>query len=115
VSPVSWTHHWVWIGPALLAWHLHHPASRPARAITLTTWLLFAIAPMWFTPWTGDSGQYGFHYLTTIAANSFLLAGLAYLTWTTWTTWHPRTHPATRSPEVPPQRAEPALAGGLGD
>jgi Glycosyltransferase family 87 len=95
VSPISWTHHWVWALPALLTLTLR--AATPAARITTTAaCLLFITAPMWFTPWAHDSGQYGFHYATTLAANSFLIAGLAYLTWMTIQAWRPQ--PATQRP-----------------
>jgi hypothetical protein len=88
VSPISWTHHWVWALPALLTlWLAGTPA---ARLTTAAAWTLFVTAPMWFTPWTGDTAQYGFHWASTLAANSFLIAGLAYLTWMTIHTWRPQ-------------------------
>jgi alpha-1,2-mannosyltransferase len=87
-SPISWTHHWTWAAPALLVLLIRPNAARTAAAAA--GWLLFAIAPMWFTPWHGDSAEYRWHGLTTVVANSFLLAGLAYLTWTAWATWRER-------------------------
>jgi alpha-1,2-mannosyltransferase len=84
-SPISWTHHWTWAGPALLVL-----LARPTRARLAAAaggWLLFAVAPMWFTPWHGHTAQYGWHSLRTLTANGFLLAGLAYLTWSTAATF----------------------------
>jgi Glycosyltransferase family 87 len=106
VSPISWTHHWVWALPALLllTTRAHTPA---ARAVTAAAALLFITAPMWYTPWAGDSAQYGFHWADTLTANSFLIAGLTYLTWTTIHTWH-HPQPAGRHREVlrnPPRAA----------
>jgi hypothetical protein len=88
VSPISWTHHWVWALPALLTLWLH--ATPAARTATAAAWTLFVTAPMWFTPWAGDSAQYGFHWATTLLANSFLIAGLTYLTYMTIRTWRPQ-------------------------
>jgi alpha-1,2-mannosyltransferase len=52
VSPISWSHHWVWIGPALLAL-----ADIGYRARTRLPWLtavsglvVFAAAPQWWLP-----------------------------------------------------------------
>jgi hypothetical protein len=77
-SPVSWTHHWVWALPALVVLLRGGPRARIAAG---WGFLLFVVAPMWFTPTFGRAatGEYGLHGLVTIVANSFLLAGLAFL------------------------------------
>jgi alpha-1,2-mannosyltransferase len=75
VSPISWTHHWVWILPALVV--LVRGGHRISAA---SGYLLFAVAPMWFTPWHGGPREYGFHWLVTAVANCYLLAGLAFVT-----------------------------------
>ena len=73
VSPISWAHHWVWILPALVV--LVRAGHRIAAA---AGYLLFALAPFWFTPHAAGPREYGFHWLLTLAANCFLLAGLAF-------------------------------------
>ena len=42
-------------------------------------YLLFALAPFWYTPRSGGPREYGFHGLLTLAANCYLIAGLAFL------------------------------------
>ena len=74
VSPISWAHHWVWILPALVL--LIRGGHRIAAA---AGYLLFAVAPFWFTPHAAGPREYGFHWLTTLVANCFLVAGLAFL------------------------------------
>ena len=74
VSPISWAHHWVWILPALAV--LIRSGHRIAAA---AGYLLFALAPFWFTPHAAGPREYGFHWLLTLAANCFLIAGLAFL------------------------------------
>jgi alpha-1,2-mannosyltransferase len=74
VSPVSWAHHWVWILPVLVL--LLRSGHRIAAG---ACYLLFAVAPFWFTPHAGGPREYGFHWLTSLVANCFLLAGLAFL------------------------------------
>ena len=37
------------------------------------------MAPFWFTPHAAGPREYGFHWLVTLVANCFLLAGLAFL------------------------------------
>jgi hypothetical protein len=80
VSPISWTHHWVWVLPALVVLMRGGTASRGAAA---GAYLLFALAPMWWTPHPGGPGEPGFHWLTTLPANCFLIAGLAFLAYMT--------------------------------
>jgi alpha-1,2-mannosyltransferase len=74
VSPISWTHHWVWVVPALIV--LFHDGRRYAAA---AGFLLFALAPLWWTPHFGGSAEYGLHGFVTLVANSYLLAGLGFL------------------------------------
>jgi hypothetical protein len=73
VSPISWAHHWVWVIPALVL--LLRSGHRIAAG---AAYLLFAVAPFWFTPHAGGSREYGFHGLVTLAANCYLVAGLAF-------------------------------------
>lgn len=80
VSPVSWTHHWVWVLPALVILLQGGMRSRIAAA---AGYLLFVIAPMWFTPRSGPE-EYGFHGLETVIANGYLIAGLAFLGYMCW-------------------------------
>jgi hypothetical protein len=42
-------------------------------------YLLFAVAPFWYTPHSGGPREYGFHGLVTLVANCYLIAGLAFL------------------------------------
>ena len=106
VSPLSWDHHWVWVGPglALLA-HLGARARGVARAwwwaATAVLFGVFAAWPQfwdlaqagltpaglfWYGPATyfarGDEPWYHefhWHGLQILAGNSFVLAGLAAL------------------------------------
>jgi hypothetical protein len=74
VSPISWAHHWVWVLPALVL--LLRAGYRIAAA---AGYLLFAVAPFWFTPHAAGPREYGFHWLLTLVANCFLVAGLVFL------------------------------------
>jgi uncharacterized membrane protein len=77
VSPISWTHHWVWVIPAL-ALAGKRPRLR-SWLLAASTYFLFLLAPMWWTPWHGGPGEYGFHGLQSFVANCYLAAGLAFL------------------------------------
>jgi Glycosyltransferase family 87 len=74
VSPISWAHHWVWILPALIV--LVRTGHRVAAGLG---YLLFAVTPFWYTPHSGGPREYGFHWLLTLVANCYLIAGLAFL------------------------------------
>jgi len=77
VSPISWAHHWVWILPALVL--LARSGHRVAAGLG---YVVFALAPFWYTPRFGGPGEYGFHGLLTLVANCYLIAGLAFLAFT---------------------------------
>ncbi|QBJ98494.1 DUF2029 domain-containing protein [Rhodococcus sp. ABRD24] len=49
VSPVSWSHHWVWVVPllVLLAVHAHRRRSVGLGVFVAASWALFQIAPHW--------------------------------------------------------------------
>jgi len=78
VSPISWTHHWVWILPALIVALRGGPGARIGAA---AGYALFVLAPMWWTPHpgAGGTGQFGVHGLLTPIANCFMIAGLVFL------------------------------------
>jgi len=93
VSPISWTHHWVWVLPALV---MLCRGGRGSRIAAGCGYLLFALAPMWWTPHSGGGGDYGSHGLVTLIANCFLVAGLAFLGYVTVSTWRTRQHGGRR-------------------
>jgi hypothetical protein len=74
VSPISWAHHWVWILPALIVL-----IRSGHRVVAGLGYLLFAVAPFWYTPHSGGPREYGFHWLVTPVANCYLIGGLAFL------------------------------------
>jgi hypothetical protein len=93
VSPISWTHHWVWIMPALIVLLRGGIGSRIAAACG---YLLFVLAPMWWTPWSWTTSEHGFHGLVTLTANCFLIAGLAFLGYMTVCAWRLETRRCDR-------------------
>ncbi|MEO3784088.1 glycosyltransferase 87 family protein [Actinocorallia sp. B10E7] len=74
MSPISWSHHWVWAVPALAVL-----VRTGDRALALGGFLLFLLTPPWWTPHDGGPDEYGFHGVLTAAANAYLLAALAFL------------------------------------
>jgi hypothetical protein len=100
ISPISWTHHWVWIMPALVV--LWRGGGFGCRIAAGCGYLLFALAPMWWTPHSGRAGDYGAHGVTTLIANSFLIAGVAFIIYLTLRTYwsrssDPRFEPSSAS------------------
>ena len=104
VSPISWAHHWVWILPALVL--LVRSGHRIAAALG---YLLFAVAPFWFTPHAAGPREYGFHWLLTLVADCFLIAGLAFLAFMAYTALTQRS-----GAQRPQGQAEDLAAPGRG-
>jgi alpha-1,2-mannosyltransferase len=56
ISPVSWSHHWVWAAPILLTAVLTAYRARDRRTLALSAagLALFLASPQWWFPATGD-------------------------------------------------------------
>jgi Glycosyltransferase family 87 len=117
VSPISWTHHWVWILPALVTLL---KGGKRSRIAAVCAYVLFVLAPMWFTPRGGGPGEYGFHGLLTLVANCYLIAGLAFLGYMASRAYLIRGHaaaaavsanPSDRAGAVPARRPRRTAAG----
>ncbi|WP_345706089.1 glycosyltransferase 87 family protein [Kitasatospora paranensis] len=87
ISPISWTHHWVWCVPmlVLLAAEAAHERSRPAsvrrlrwRPILALTLLAFLSFSMWIVPHKGDLDQH-LPALHQVPAAVYPLTGTAFL------------------------------------
>ncbi|SMC80458.1 glycosyltransferase 87 family protein [Lentzea albidocapillata] len=74
ISPVSWSHHWVWIAPALL---LVNGRVRIAVAA------VFAVGPHWLLPTAGDR-ELAWTWWQHVAGNAYVWLGLAFLGWCAW-------------------------------
>ena len=76
ISPVSWSHHYVWIVP-LLAWLALAPdRPRSGRWWALGAAALFWAAPIWWVP--NPQRGYGGR-LVLLAGNAYFLAAVAFL------------------------------------
>lgn len=95
VSPISWSHHWVWALPALAV--LVRAGGR-ARACAVGAYVLFALAPQWWTPHDGGPGEYGWHGWVTAVANCYLIAGVAFLAYMVWVAFVRRPEPGADGP-----------------
>lgn len=82
VSPISWTHHWVWAAPAVVvlagaAW------NRPSvfrLAVLAATAALFCSRVVWHAP-KYPTAAHPWHGWQLLMGNAYLLAGLAALGW----------------------------------
>ncbi|MCZ4118650.1 glycosyltransferase 87 family protein [Streptomyces sp. H39-S7] len=78
VSPISWSHHWVWCVP-LIALLAAHTRGRPLRrAAVLATAAAFACRSMWLTPHDGDLDLHLAWWQQPLAS-PYPLMGLAFL------------------------------------
>ncbi|MFD9697717.1 glycosyltransferase 87 family protein [Lentzea sp. NPDC059081] len=71
VSPVSWSHHWVWIAPALV---LLRGKVRIAVAA------VFAVGPHWLLPTAGDR-ELEWTWWQHVVGNTYVWLALAFLGW----------------------------------
>jgi alpha-1,2-mannosyltransferase len=103
VSPTSWSHHWVWIAPALLvaavaAWRAR---SRLWMAVTVLLAVTFVVAAHQYLPHDGGR-ELAWTPLQQLAGASYVIVTVAVylLLWRTWRTPYrtSRTAPAGNSP-----------------
>lgn len=82
-SPVSWSHHWVWIIPLgiSLIRAVDRQWGRKAAAVTGALWyVLFALRSIWWVPFRDDR-ELSWTFWQSIPGNSHLILGLiAFLT-----------------------------------
>ena len=71
ISPVSWSHHWVWIAPALLLLH---------GWVRIAVGAVFAVGPHWLLPATGDQ-ELAWAWWQHLIGNAYVWLGLAFLAW----------------------------------
>src|SRR6516165_6112887 len=81
ISPISWSHHWVWAAPALLTC-LIVPGLRRRRppVLAVLALLTFAVAPHWLLP-SGGGRELHWSWWQQAVGDSYALIGLAALTW----------------------------------
>jgi alpha-1,2-mannosyltransferase len=79
VSPVSWSHHWVWVVPAVTAFAVRTSRRfRPAIVLPATV-AVFAVGHR-FLPHARDR-ELEWTWWQHVVGNSYLLAALAFLVW----------------------------------
>ncbi|MFD5828483.1 glycosyltransferase 87 family protein [Lentzea sp. NPDC060358] len=71
VSPVSWSHHWVWVAPALLVLH---------GRVRIAVAVVFAVGPHWLLPSAGDR-ELAWAWWQHLIGNSYVWLALGFLAW----------------------------------
>jgi alpha-1,2-mannosyltransferase len=80
ISPISWSHHWVWAAPALLTClATSYPNQRRRLWCAVPALLIFAIAPHWLLP-SGDGRELHWSWWQQAVGDSYALIALAALT-----------------------------------
>jgi alpha-1,2-mannosyltransferase len=80
VSPVSWSHHWVWAAPVLLTAVVygHRIRDRRALAWSYAGVVLFLASPQWWFPHT-QNREYGWAWWEQIIGSTYVWIGLGAL------------------------------------
>ncbi|WP_143200369.1 glycosyltransferase 87 family protein [Kitasatospora sp. CB01950] len=122
ISPISWTHHWVWCVPmlVLLAAEAAHERSRPAAVrrfrwrlvfgLTLLGFLSFA---MWIVPHKGDLDLW-LPLPSQLPASVYPLLGLCFLAVAALRVASRRRAAGTTPARLPAPRTEPDGLGSTG-
>ncbi|MFJ5986840.1 glycosyltransferase 87 family protein [Lentzea sp. NPDC092896] len=88
ISPVSWSHHWVWIAPALLLLH---------GWVRIAVVAVFAVGPHWLLPTAGDR-ELEWTWWQHLVGNTYVWLGLAFLYWCAASVSRGQTKSSTRGP-----------------
>jgi alpha-1,2-mannosyltransferase len=79
ISPVSWTHHWVWVLP-LVMWLVSGPMRRRTRAVGWAWVVLVYVGSPWLVMFASDTGRLaGRPWFAELAGSLYVLAAVATL------------------------------------
>lgn len=79
LSPISWSHHWVWVAPALIILATRVRTTRQGAALAAGA-LVFIAAPHAFLP-NSDMRELAWTPWQHVVGDSYLLLALGFLTW----------------------------------
>jgi alpha-1,2-mannosyltransferase len=113
VSPISWSHHWVWAVPALLC------LAVSARRLAITGFVLFAVGPQCWLP-QGANRELNWAPWQQILGDSYVLCAVAVVGWFAYralaanrghSRWlSPRPFPSTAPLAYPPDEVAATLS-----
>ncbi|MGW7025298.1 glycosyltransferase 87 family protein [Streptomyces decoyicus] len=111
VSPISWSHHWVWCVPLLVALAARTRRHAWRRALLTAVTLAFTARTMWMIPHTGDLDLY-FSWWQQPFAAPYPVLGLALLAAVFW--WTRQRPGVSGAPggRLPAPRVEQQLPSG---
>ena len=109
ISPISWTHHWVWIAPTVVALgaSAQHGAPRHIRHLAVIAFAAFALGPQWLLP-HGGNRELRWALWEQILGGTYVWFGLTVLVAVAFTR-RPSPVPNRRCPHTPPHKTK-ALA-----
>jgi alpha-1,2-mannosyltransferase len=79
VSPVSWSHHWVWIAPAVAYFAVRVYRNRRALTVLTSVAIVFAVGHRSLPH--AHNRELAWTWWQHVLGNSYLLAALAFLVW----------------------------------
>jgi alpha-1,2-mannosyltransferase len=112
ISPISWTHHWVWAEPALLVLAVlaRRHSWRAGLAAVAAGLVIFAVSPAWLLPPGHDAGLW-----EQAAASPYVIFAAGVLLLSAFVSYRARpvlvnrdVHAADSGPGNPGQRPPPA-------
>lgn len=119
-SPISWSHHWVWICPVIVV--LACSGGRSRRVASALVFVVFAVGMIWRVP-SGDDREYQWGPVESLLGNSYLVTAVVVCLLIARELKHPgtrrvevtgpdRTVPVDDSPSLPQSggRRRPAVA-----
>jgi alpha-1,2-mannosyltransferase len=81
ISPISWSHHWVWAAPALLLLAVRglQDKNRALLAAALAGLVVFAVGPQWLFPHTHNREAHWAVWEQVIGCSYVILAAVVLL------------------------------------
>ncbi len=99
VSPISWSHHWVWAVPALVLLIGSALTRRhwPLLIASLLVAEFFVLGPHWHVP-QGGGRELTWNFFEHLIGNAYVYFGVAYLLYNAYLWWHARRSSSTARP-----------------
>ncbi|TCJ94115.1 alpha-1,2-mannosyltransferase [Nocardia alba] len=101
ISPVSWSHHWVWVAPALVV-AVSLAVGRRSRAFTALVavfTVMFIVGPQWVLPHSGDK-ELAWAWWQQIIGSSYVWSTFAVIVYAV-ITYHPTRKPSAAAELAP--------------
>jgi alpha-1,2-mannosyltransferase len=103
ISPISWSHHWVWAAPALMCLAVtgRRHSWRGGVAAAWAGLVLFEVSPMWLLPHSGAAGELGWAWWEQVIGDTYVIFGAVVLVLAArFTPWQTQWRAAGKQSEV---------------